>query len=73
MKSGYSVDKIWQLTKIDKWFLNKLMHIIDLEGIVSSVHILLHLFELTSFLAQSLQRRHHPISACLARKADGFL
>lgn len=24
MHAGYSVDKIWQMTKIDKWFLNKL-------------------------------------------------
>ncbi|KAL8338783.1 hypothetical protein RB601_006194 [Gaeumannomyces tritici] len=24
MNSGYSVDKIWEMTKIDKWFLNKL-------------------------------------------------
>jgi carbamoyl-phosphate synthase/aspartate carbamoyltransferase len=25
MQQGYSVDKIWEMTKIDKWFLNKLM------------------------------------------------
>ncbi|KAH6659653.1 hypothetical protein BKA67DRAFT_545274 [Truncatella angustata] len=25
MASGYTVDKIWELTKIDKWFLHKLM------------------------------------------------
>ncbi|KAK6081060.1 bifunctional pyrimidine biosynthesis protein (carbamoyl-phosphate synthase) [Seiridium cupressi] len=25
MATGYSVDKIWELTKIDKWFLHKLM------------------------------------------------
>ncbi|KAK0637320.1 hypothetical protein B0T17DRAFT_613923 [Bombardia bombarda] len=24
MSSGYTVDRIWELTKIDKWFLNKL-------------------------------------------------
>ncbi|KAH8889887.1 carbamoyl-phosphate synth [Thozetella sp. PMI_491] len=24
MHAGYSVDKIWEMTKIDKWFLNKL-------------------------------------------------
>jgi len=35
MKSGYSVDKIWELSKIDKWFLRKLKHIIDLEDIVT--------------------------------------
>ncbi|KAL0137822.1 hypothetical protein V8B55DRAFT_1532295 [Mucor lusitanicus] len=30
--SGYTVDKIWEMTKIDKWFLNKLMHIVNLGG-----------------------------------------
>lgn len=29
-ESGYSIDKIHQLTKIDKWFLQKLKHIMDL-------------------------------------------
>ncbi|MDD6889309.1 MAG: carbamoyl-phosphate synthase (glutamine-hydrolyzing) large subunit [Bacteroidales bacterium] len=32
MKSGYSVDKIHELTKIDKWFLYKLQHLIDTEA-----------------------------------------
>ncbi|KAI8365431.1 hypothetical protein EDC96DRAFT_509691 [Choanephora cucurbitarum] len=30
MKKGYTVDRIWELTKIDKWFLNKLMRIHNL-------------------------------------------
>ena len=29
MHSGYSVDKIWEMTKIDKWFLNKLKGLSD--------------------------------------------
>lgn len=29
MHSGYSVDKIWEMTKIDKWFLNKLKGLDD--------------------------------------------
>lgn len=29
---GYTVDKIHDLTKIDKWFLYKLQHIVDIEG-----------------------------------------
>ncbi|KAI1478445.1 carbamoyl-phosphate synth [Daldinia eschscholtzii] len=28
MHAGYSVDRIWELTKIDKWFLHKLMGLI---------------------------------------------
>ncbi len=31
LHSGYTVDKIWEMTKIDKWFLNKLKNIVDLE------------------------------------------
>lgn len=29
--SGYTVQKLWELTKIDKWFLNKLKNIVDLD------------------------------------------
>jgi len=28
---GYSVDKVWQMTNIDKWFLNKLYNIFNVE------------------------------------------
>lgn len=31
MHKGYSVDDIHALTKIDRWFLNKLKHIIDID------------------------------------------
>jgi len=31
MLKGYTVDHIHELTKIDKWFLNKLQHIIDID------------------------------------------
>ncbi|OLL26079.1 Protein pyrABCN [Neolecta irregularis DAH-3] len=36
MHSGYSVDQIWELTKIDKWFLNRLMGLILLENNISA-------------------------------------
>ncbi len=29
MHQGYSIDRIHELTKIDRWFLNKLQHILD--------------------------------------------
>ncbi len=32
LKKGYTVDRIHELTKIDKWFLHKLHKIIELEG-----------------------------------------
>ncbi len=31
LKKGYSIEKIHELTKIDKWFLHKLKNIIDIE------------------------------------------
>ncbi|KAJ3154205.1 hypothetical protein HDU86_004749 [Geranomyces michiganensis] len=29
--SGYTVDRVWELTQIDKWFLNKLQNIVMLD------------------------------------------
>lgn len=37
MHQGRSVEDIHNLTNIDKWFLNKLMHIVKMEQIVSYV------------------------------------
>ncbi|KAI8147634.1 isoaspartyl dipeptidase-like protein [Fennellomyces sp. T-0311] len=31
MSKGYTVDRIWEMTKIDKWFLNKLQRIMKME------------------------------------------
>ncbi|KAH6904964.1 aspartate carbamoyltransferase [Coprinopsis sp. MPI-PUGE-AT-0042] len=36
---GYSVDKIWQMTNIDKWFLRKLYGIFNLEQTLSECTI----------------------------------
>jgi carbamoyl-phosphate synthase / aspartate carbamoyltransferase len=36
---GYSVDKIWQMTNIDKWFLTKLENIFNMEQGLSYVHL----------------------------------
>ncbi|KAH8809407.1 hypothetical protein F5884DRAFT_734528 [Xylogone sp. PMI_703] len=36
MHSGYSVDKIWEMTKIDKWFLNKLKGLSDFGKLMST-------------------------------------
>lgn len=32
---GYSVEKIWQMTSIDKWFLTRLQHIWRMEQYLS--------------------------------------
>lgn len=39
MHSGYTVDKIWEMTKIDKWFLRKLQCLSDLAGKMSSYRV----------------------------------
>lgn len=36
LSDGYSVDKVWQLTNIDKWFLNKLDGLIKFGNKISS-------------------------------------
>lgn len=36
MRAGYSVDRIWELTKIDKWFLHKLKGLSDFGGKMSN-------------------------------------
>lgn len=36
LSDGYSVDKVWKLTNIDKWFLNKLNGLIKFGNYISS-------------------------------------
>ena len=36
LKEGYTVDRINQLTKIDRWFLNKMKNIIDFQAVLAS-------------------------------------
>ncbi|KAF7416241.1 hypothetical protein PC9H_002506 [Pleurotus ostreatus] len=36
---GYSVDKIWQMTNIDKWFLTKLQRIFQMEQHLSTLNV----------------------------------
>ncbi|RDL30326.1 Carbamoyl-phosphate synth [Venustampulla echinocandica] len=37
MHSGYSVDKIWEMTKIDKWFLSKLKGLSNFSKMMSTL------------------------------------
>ena len=39
MHKGYTVDQIHDLTKIDRWFLNKLKHIIDIDEALKRLNI----------------------------------
>lgn len=37
LKANYSIDKLYQLTKIDRWFLYKLKNIIEMQTSLESV------------------------------------
>ncbi|KAK0342101.1 Carbamoyl-phosphate synthase [Friedmanniomyces endolithicus] len=43
MHNGYSVDKIWQMTKIDRWFLYRLKGLSDfghqMQGLMQTYHV----------------------------------
>lgn len=39
MHSGYTVDKIWELTQIDKWFLRKLKTLSDFAKLMSTKQV----------------------------------
>lgn len=39
MHKGYTVDQIHELTKIDKWFLEKLQHVIDIDEAMKKCNI----------------------------------
>nr|MBE5724563.1 rudimentary [Cucujiformia] len=38
LKSGYSVDKLYELTKIDRWFLQKMKNVIDWSTYLESLN-----------------------------------
>jgi carbamoyl-phosphate synthase large subunit len=53
LKQGYSIDKIYELTKITKWFLYKMKNIVDLENYVKGMKLNEIDFELMKQLKQS--------------------
>lgn len=40
LKKGISIDRIYELTKVDKWFLYKIQHIIDIENMLRQLNVL---------------------------------
>jgi len=40
IKKGISIDEIYELSKIDKWFLNKIKHITEIENLLTNISIL---------------------------------
>ncbi len=39
LKEGYSVDRLYELTKIDRWFLNKMMNIVAMCSDLQAVSV----------------------------------
>ena len=50
LKIGYTVEQIHQLTKIDRWFLQKLKHIVDIDQRLKEYS---HLSEISEFMEPS--------------------
>lgn len=50
---GYTVEKIWQMTNIDKWFLNKLYNIHKMEQFLT-YEISVHFPQYLSFMRQQI-------------------
>ena len=50
MKIGYSIEQIHQLTKIDRWFLQKLKHIVDIDQQLKEQS---HLSEISEWMESS--------------------
>ena len=50
LKIGYSIEQIHQLTKIDRWFLQKLKHIVDIDQQLKEYA---HLSEVSEFMEPS--------------------
>ena len=71
LKIGYTIEQIHQLTKIDRWFLQKLKHIVDIDF---QLHEYTHLSEISEFMEPSEFREYlqSPEVALLLRAAKVY-
>ena len=71
LKIGYSIEQIHQLTKIDRWFLQKLKHIVDID---QQLHEYTHLSEVSEFMEPSEFKEYlqSPEVALLLRAAKVY-
>jgi carbamoyl-phosphate synthase large subunit len=71
LKIGYTIEQIHQLTKIDRWFLQKLKHIVDIDF---QLHKYTHLSEISEFMEPSEFREYlqSPEVALLLRAAKVY-
>ena len=71
LQMGYSVEQIHQLTKIDRWFLEKLKHIVNID---EQLHEYAHLSEVSEFMEPSEFKEYlqSPEVALLLRAAKVY-
>ena len=71
LKIGYTIEQIHQLTKIDRWFLQKLKHIVDIDF---QLHEYTHLSEISEFMEPSEFKEYlqSPEVALLLRAAKVY-
>ena len=71
LQMGYSVEQIHKLTMIDRWFLQKLKHIVDID---QQLHEYTHLSEISEFMEPSEFREYlqSPEVALLLRAAKVY-
>ena len=71
LKVGYSIEQIHQLTKIDRWFLQKLKHIVDIDLQLKEYT---HLSEISEFMEPSEFKEYlqSPEVALLLRAAKVY-
>lgn len=67
-RAGYTVDQLYELTKIDRWFLHKMKNITDHEHLLETYNqvrlIVCHSFLMPSLHIPSVTRTRAP---CLQR------
>ncbi len=73
MHKGYSVDKIWSITRIDKWFLEKLQNIYNLRNELIKFNTLEQLPFETLLLAKKQGYSDFQIARLVLKNSDEFI
>ncbi len=73
MHKGYSVDKIWEITRIDKWFLQKLQNIYDLRNEIIKYNTLEELPVESLMLAKKQGYSDFQIARLVLKNSDQYI
>ena len=73
MHKGYSVDKIWEITRIDKWFLQKLNNIYELRNKLIEFNTLKELPNDLLLLAKKQGYSDFQIARLVLKTSDQFI